>query len=41
MRIGNVNGCMEKINEDKYLVFDDADENKEIKYDDFCSGNYG
>ena len=41
LRFGNVNGCMEKINEDKYLVFDDADENKEITYDGFFSGNYG
>ena len=36
MHINNANGYIEKINEDKYLVFDDADENKELlkRYDD-------
>ena len=28
LRINNVNGCIEEINEDEYLVFDAADENK-------------
>ena len=36
MRINNANGYIEKINEDKYLVFDDADENQKLlkRYDD-------
>ena len=36
LHINNANGYIEKINEDKYLVFDDADENKELlkRYDD-------
>ena len=36
LRINNVNGYIEEINEDKYLVFDDAHENKELlkRYDD-------
>ena len=38
--IGNANGYIEEINEDKYLVFD-ADENKELKYDDVFSGIIG
>ena len=37
MRIGNANGYIEEINENKYLVFDDTHENKELhkKYDVF------
>ena len=38
LRIGNADGYIEKINEDKYLVFDDADENKELKYEDVFNG---
>ena len=36
LRINNANGYIEKINEDKYLVFDDADENQKLlkRYDD-------
>ena len=36
LRINNVNGYIEEINEDKYLVFDDTHENKELlkRYDD-------
>ena len=38
MRIGNANGYIEKTNEDKYLVFDVTDKNKNKKllerYDD-------
>ena len=36
----NANGYIEKINEDKYLVFDDTDENKELlkRYDDVFNG---
>ena len=34
LRIGNANWYIEEINEDKYLVFDDADEDKELKYED-------
>ena len=43
MRIKNANGYIEKINEDKYLVFDDACENKELlkRYDDVFNGNMG
>ena len=35
-RIDNVNGYIKEINEDKYLVFDVTDENKELlkRYDD-------
>ena len=35
-RINNVNGYIEEISEDKYLVFDDTHENKELlkRYDD-------
>ena len=40
MCIGNANGYIEEINEDKYLVFD-ADENKELKYDVVFSGIVG
>ena len=37
MRIDNAYGYIEKINEDKYLVFNDTDENKELlkRYDVF------
>ena len=35
LHIGNANRYIEEINEDKYLVSDDADENKELKYDVF------
>ena len=40
MRINNAIGYIEEINEDKYLVFDDTDENKELlkKYDDVFNG---
>ena len=40
MRINNANGYIEKINEDKYLVFDNADENIELlkRYDDVFNG---
>ena len=36
MHIDNVSGYIEEINKDKYLVFDDTDENKELlkKYND-------
>ena len=36
MRINNASGYIEKINEDKYLVFDDTDENQKLlkRYDD-------
>ena len=36
LRIDNASGCIEEINEDKYLVFDVRDENKELlkRYDD-------
>ena len=40
LRIDNANGYIEEINKDKYLVFDDTDENKELLkiYDDVFSG---
>ena len=42
LRINNVNGYIEEVNEDKYLVFDDThkDENKKLleKYDDVFNG---
>ena len=40
MRIDNANGYIEEINEDKYLVFDDTYENKELlkRYDDVLNG---
>ena len=38
LRIDNASGYIEEINESKYLVFDDPDENKELKYDDVFSG---
>ena len=36
LRINNVNGYIEEVNEDKYLLFDVTDENKELlkRYDD-------
>ena len=36
LRIDNANGYIEEINEDKYLVFDDTHENKQLlkRYDD-------
>ena len=39
-RINNANGYIEKINGDKYLVFDDTDENKKLlkRYDDAFNG---
>ena len=39
MRIDNANGYIDEINEDKYLVFDDTDENKELlRHDDAFNG---
>ena len=38
LRIGNPNGYIEEINEDKYLASDNADENKELKYEDVFNG---
>ena len=39
LRINNANGYIKEINEDKYLVFDDTDENKELlRYDDVFNG---
>ena len=40
LRIDNVSGYIEKINKDKYLVFDFRDENKELlkRYDDIFNG---
>ena len=40
MRIDNVSGYIEEINEDKYLVFGVKDENKELlkRYDDVFKG---
>ena len=40
LRIYNVNGYIEEKNEDKYLVFDDTYENKELlkRYDDVFNG---
>ena len=39
-RVDNVNGYIKEINEDKYLVFDVTDENKELlkRYDDVFNG---
>ena len=36
LRIGNANGYIKKINENKYLVFDETNENKKLlkKYND-------
>ena len=43
LRIDNASGYIEEINEDKYLVFDDTDENKELlkRYDDIFNGIMG
>ena len=40
MRISNANGYIEGINENKYLVFDDANENKKLlkKYNNVING---
>ena len=40
LRIDNANGHIEEINENKYLVFDVTDENKELlkRYDDVFNG---
>ena len=40
LRIDNVSGYIEKINKDKYLVFDVRDENKELlrRYNDVFNG---
>ena len=40
MRINNASGYIKEVNKDKYLVFDDTDENKELLkiYDDVFSG---
>ena len=39
LRINNANGYIKEINEEKYLVFDDTDENKELlRYDDVFNG---
>ena len=40
MLIDNTSGYIEKINEDKYLVFDVRDENKKLlkRYDDVFNG---
>ena len=40
LRIDNTSGYIEEINEDKYLVFDVKDENKELlkRYDDVFNG---
>ena len=40
LRINNASGYIEEINKDKYLIFNDTDENKELseKYDDVFSG---
>ena len=40
MRIGNANGYIKEINENKYLVFDDTHENKKLlkKYNDVFNG---
>ena len=43
LRIDNANGYIEVINEDKYFVFDDTYENKEIlkRFDDVFNGIMG
>ena len=43
LRINNVNGYIEEINEEKYLVCDDTHENKKLleRYDDVFSGIVG
>ena len=37
MHIDNASGYIKEINEDKYLIFNDTDENKKLleRYDDF------
>ena len=41
--IGNASGYIKEINKDKYLVFDDTDENKKLleRYDDVFNGIMG
>ena len=43
LRIDNTSGYIEEINEDKYLVFDVKDKNKELlkRYDDVFNGLIG
>ena len=43
LRIDNTNRYIEEINEDKYIIFDDTHENKELlkRYDDFFDGIMG
>ena len=43
LRITHANGYIEDINENKYLIFDSIDENKELlkKYDDVFNGIMG
>ena len=43
LRITHANGYTEEINENKYLVFDCINENKELlkKYNDVCNGIMG
>ena len=40
LRINNASGYIKEINKDKYLIFDDTDENKELLkiYDNVFSG---
>ena len=40
LRIDNANGYIEEINEDKYIIFDDTNENKKLlkRYDDVFNG---
>ena len=40
LRITHANGYIEEINENKYLIFDSIDENKELlkKYNDVFNG---
>ena len=40
LHIDNASGYIEEINEDKYLVFDDTDKNKELlkRYDNVFNG---
>ena len=43
LRIAHANGYIEEINENKYLIFDSRDENKELlkKYNDVFTGIMG
>ena len=43
MRITNASGYIKEVNEDKYLIFDDTYENKELlkRYDDVFNGIMG